>query len=352
MNDNTKIIIAVLTTAFLIFIALLIYIIIKFLKHHHNIPFDVCINISEESIKKSMFALTCDDQPNTTAIRCSTSHRDFSGIKYHINDIPININDFPNNTLVLKNMLENGTKQTDNLYYQLIMKHKAAIIQALNISDKTCYEIFQDRIIMAAIFEAAFKGITNITPSINIIHELVSHCNQAGNFIMPGEFLTTIFKEHKNFFPSTHSKNNKALFTIENAEEITCCIVSDIAMYKYTNTKEISESQLSYFQSKLTFTISSKDCPNFSYTRYKDITLEIIVPEKMKKYITTSDITDESYNSNITLINRTKTVDNETRLIYSLPNFNIPSLINRENLDAMSRNSSISIECCRTAKQH
>ncbi|AAZ68278.1 hypothetical protein [Ehrlichia canis] len=354
MNDNTKIIIAGLAIAFLIFTILLIYILTKYLKHHNNIPFDICIRLPEASIKKSMFALTCEKQPNTNAIKGNTSHRDFTGIKYYINDIQININDFSKNTLILKKMLKNGIKQTDNLYYRLIMKHKEVIIQALNISDKTCYNIFQNRIVMAAIFEAAFKSITNTTPSINIIHELVSHCNQAGNFVMPGEFLTTIFKKCKDFFPSTHSKNNKASFTIENEEEITCCIASDIEMYKYADTKsEISEkSTVSSLQGKLTFTISSKDCSNFSHTLYKDITLEIIVPEEMKKYITTSDITNESYNSNITLINRTKTVDNETRLIYSLPNLNIPSLINRKNLDFILRNNSISIEHCETLKQH
>ena len=353
MNNNIQIIIVSLAIDFLILTALLIYILTKYLKHLNNIPFDILIRLSEASIKKSMFALTCEKQPNINAIKGSTSHRDFIGIKYYINDIQININDFSKNTLILKKMLQNVTKQTDNLYYRLIMKHKEVITQALNISDKTCYNIFQNRIIMAAIFEAAFKNITNITPSINITHELVSHCNQAGNLVMPGEFLTTIFKKCKDFFPSTHSKNNTVSFSIENEEEITCCITSDIEMYKYADTKsEISKSTVCSLQSKLTFTISSKGCSNFSHTLYKDIILEIIVPEEMKKYITTSDITNKSYNSNITLINRTKTVDNKTRLIYSLPNLNIPSLINRKNLDFILRNNSISIEHCETSKQH
>ncbi|ABD45485.1 hypothetical protein ECH_0865 [Ehrlichia chaffeensis str. Arkansas] len=298
-------------------------------------------------MKQSIFALPIQNRPNSAATQGKTSHLDFHRIQYTINGMKVHAATFFTQYNTLESTIKSGNMTSDCNVIRLANKHKEAIKQALDIDDKTCRDMFYHRIAMATIFELIFDTNTGVVPNINITHEIVSHCNQAGNFAMPAMFFEKILKTCKEFnITKTKIKDLKASLTIENSNEITCTISTHTKIYKHNQTQGY------VLPFKLTFTMMPENSHSFSDMLYKNITLEVTVPDTIQKYITNNTTSSKIESNRITLTNMCRNSEGNTHLTYSLPNLKIPSLINKSSFGAIVKHNYESVESCSPVVQH
>ncbi|AHX04729.1 hypothetical protein [Ehrlichia japonica] len=252
--------------------------------------------------------------------------RDFRKVQhFQCNDTTIELTRLFKDHAKLSEIVKNPTLEAsdqslttdDKRILDSARQHIKRIETTLNTKEG-CNSLFHIRATTAAILENMFNKYNTSIPNTNIIHELVSHCNPAGYYSMPIKFLKEVFGERKEINMNKTIIGSKSIVfqKVATTTELKCIIVVHaIIPYKGKN-EEITYA--------LRFTITSPDSQNFlPVCCYKDINLTIRLPEALIKYITS--VTYKRIPTNI----------DDNRLIYSFPDFHMPSFIDIQNFDAV-----------------
>ena len=338
----TPLIIAAIVGAIILLFTLIIAFTVSIalrIQHHkeNKVMLTRTLNISKQEMQQTIFANTTDNL-NKNALTGYTSLGDARRLPYTINDIEIDKNKAPNVTTNFKQILlpetKTGTETISDDMMNLMYKHKNILTTSYKIDDEVCCELLSDRIAMAAYFEDTFKKHSEIIPNTTIIHELITNCNQAGLLSAQFYILTNICNKKNSTSPSTHILPNGHIttsLTPISEDKITSNITTNVTLWE-TNTNQTYDIKY-----KLGFTISSKDPQPFTNTSYEDIKMELIVPIDMQDHITTlNPIKRTRYNKdNTILIDKKTTSDNQISLTYSIPNLEVPSIINQSNLNCL-----------------
>ncbi|AHC39673.1 hypothetical protein [Ehrlichia muris] len=310
---------------------------------HDIIPISQNINIPRAELLKLICGISTNENSNAPIIRGITPDRSFRNIPI------IKINEMlfvgPESLLYNYNKLSQivATSIPYNSYQSLpnnektIMdiakKHIESIQATLNIQNKECCRIFHNRITIAAILEDIFNRHWSLTPNISIIHELVNHYNLAGeqHRDMPLKFLKLVFKECPEIDISKATTQHAfMMFKEVKTTGLNCSITTNVIIpYKGINEK---------LGCILEFTIRSQDPQDFSQVCYENISLILLIPNRMNLHITSPSSTNNSFIANADsarLTSHTPSVQHGnrcTQLKYSFPNLQQPLLMKIENI--------------------
>ena len=305
---------------------------------HTNILFDTNIPISQEELAELMCGISAKEVDiNVIKNRTIPDYTDFRQAKtLKLPRGKIQTEDLFKNHAKLSKIVQNPILQasdksltaSDQLILDLATKHIETIETTLNIKDLS--HLVYERVTTAAILEKAFLE-SGLPTNTTIIHDLVSYCNLAGFYYMSIRFLQDIFERHQGIDINKESLDIQNIFIeFDKAEpsaetELICRIITSNIVFH--------EGRHEILTCSLEFIPTSPNSQNFSSTLYKNITLKILLPEAMAKYVTPlPHRTNFTPNNAAILINKNVyTATNEYTLTYRFPDLRISPLLNTQD---------------------